>query len=59
MIDKREKSRCFLEKNSKDKCEGKNKALKNIWRSNGTLRELHMKNICQIIQLECRKQDFL
>ena len=49
----------FFRKNSKDKCEDENKALKNIWRSNGTLREVQMKNIRQIIQLECRKQDFL
>ena len=33
----------LLEKNSKDKCEGENKMLKNIWKINGTLREVVMR----------------
>ena len=30
----------LLRKNSKDQCEGENKALEDIWRINGTLREV-------------------
>ena len=33
----------FLRKNSKDQCESKNKALEDIWRINGTFREVIMR----------------